>query len=72
MNANLGSASWRKSTYSGTNNAECVELATGRNAVGMRDSKNPGTALVFPPGAVRVFLSGVRSGEFDLPDGFGQ
>lgn len=36
-------AAWRKSTYSGTtSNSECVEVAPGADAVGVRDSKLPG------------------------------
>lgn len=31
---------WRKSSYSGGNNGECIELAHTGDA--MRDSKNPG------------------------------
>jgi hypothetical protein len=31
---------WRKSTYSADSN--CVEVALGTNAVGLRDSKCPG------------------------------
>ncbi|MET9499741.1 DUF397 domain-containing protein [Streptomyces sp. NPDC006552] len=33
-------AQWRKSSYSGTNGGECVEVATLPAAVAVRDSKN--------------------------------
>ncbi|MFB6548388.1 DUF397 domain-containing protein [Streptomyces sp. NPDC056405] len=33
--------SWRKSSYSGAEGGECVEVAEIRNAVLVRDSKRP-------------------------------
>ena len=40
---------WRKSSFSGTE-TECVEVAypTATPTVGIRDSKNPAPALMFP------------------------
>jgi hypothetical protein len=39
---------WRKSTFSGVN-TNCVEVSLTPDLVGVRDSKNPGAAvLVFP------------------------
>jgi len=42
-------ADWRKSTYSGGNGGECVEVATNLpGMVAVRDSKNPdGPILTF-------------------------
>ena len=55
---------WRKSTYSGGNNDQCVELALQGQAV--RDSKNPtGGKLVFDPRSAERFLSAVKAGRFD-------
>jgi hypothetical protein len=39
---NLTRARWRKSSYSGDNNGQCVEVAY---VGGLRDSKNPGPTL---------------------------
>lgn len=54
----LAGARWRKSTYSGSNGGNCVEVAD--NLVGMvavRDSKDPaGPALTFTPAAWTTFL----------------
>lgn len=63
----LDTATWRKSTRSGPDGGNCVEVAElsgGRR--GVRDSKNPtGPALVFTPGEWNAFISGVKDGEFD-------
>ncbi|MEU9019947.1 DUF397 domain-containing protein [Actinomadura sp. NPDC048394] len=32
---------WRKSTYSGANEGECVEVADLHGRIGIRDSKDP-------------------------------
>jgi hypothetical protein len=61
-------ADWRKSSYSGTNGGNCVEVAYNLpGAVAVRDSKNPsGPALVFSPDDWHMFTAALRGGEFDL------
>ena len=63
----LDTATWRKSTRSGPDGGNCVEVAElsgGRR--GVRDSKNPtGPALVFTPGEWNAFIEGAKDGEFD-------
>lgn len=44
--APLGATEWRKSSFSGSNGGECVEVAAGAPCVAIRDSKNPGGAVV--------------------------
>jgi hypothetical protein len=58
---------WRKSSYSGSENADCVEVADGvPGIVPVRDSKNPtGPALVFPATSWAAFISAIKNG--DLP-----
>ncbi|WP_084628465.1 DUF397 domain-containing protein [Amycolatopsis nigrescens] len=47
---------WRKSTYSG-DKENCVEVAIGSDAVGVRDTKNRQAGhLAITPGAWRAFL----------------
>ncbi len=59
---------WRKSTESATSN--CVEVARSGETVLVRDSKNrSGSVLTFTGDEWRAFLTGVRSGEFDLGPG---
>jgi hypothetical protein len=61
-------AVWRKSSYSGGNGGQCVEVATTNlpGLVAVRDSKNPdGPRLIFTPDEWHAFVSGVRDGEFE-------
>lgn len=68
MKVDLSKAEWFKSSYSGNNGGECVEVAFVAGVVGMRDSKNPtGPALVFTPGEWDAFLAGAADGEFSRP-----
>ncbi|MCC9312292.1 DUF397 domain-containing protein [Kitasatospora sp. RB6PN24] len=55
---------WRKSSYSGVNNSNCVEVADGfTSVVPVRDSKNPtGPALVLPANEWSAFISAIKSG----------
>jgi len=64
----LDGAQWRKSTYTGSNGGNCVEVAGNLpGIVAVRDSKDPhGPKLVFSPDEWRAFTAGVRSGEFNL------
>ncbi|MGN9810668.1 DUF397 domain-containing protein [Micromonospora sp. BQ11] len=55
-------ARWRKSTKSGGNGGDCVEVADNlAGVVGIRDSKDPtGPALTFTPTAWRGFVAEVK------------
>ncbi|MEU6346278.1 DUF397 domain-containing protein [Streptomyces sp. NPDC046977] len=66
----LPGAVWRKSSRSGGNDSQCVEVATNlvstHGAVGIRDSKNPdGPALLVEPAAFTRFITAVRDGRFE-------
>ncbi|QFZ21906.1 DUF397 domain-containing protein [Saccharothrix syringae] len=50
---------WRKSSYSGGANTNCVEVAFASEAVGVRDSKNTAPRLAFTPTSWRAFLGGL-------------
>jgi hypothetical protein len=64
--ARLEGAVWRKSQRSNSQ-GQCVELARLDTAtVGVRNSRDPeGPALIYPVGAVRSLIEGLRAGEFD-------
>ena len=51
---------WFKSSYSGDEGGQCVEVAAHPAAVHVRDSKNPeGPALALPPAAWAAFTAHV-------------
>ncbi|MFF1907669.1 DUF397 domain-containing protein [Kitasatospora sp. NPDC058218] len=56
---------WRKSSFSGGEGGNCVEVADGvPGAVPVRDSKDPhGPALAFTTDAWRSFLTALHTGE---------
>jgi len=56
---------WIKSSYSGPNGDDCVEVATNLpGLIAVRDSKDPsGPMLTFSPAAWNNFLAGIRSEE---------
>ncbi|MFJ6571962.1 DUF397 domain-containing protein [Streptomyces sp. NPDC091292] len=47
---------WRKSSYSGGEQGQCVEIAESAGAVHVRDSKTPdGSVLAFAPAEFAAF-----------------
>ena len=64
----LSSATWRKSSYSGGNGGNCVEVAVLRGGgVAVRDSKDPdGARLAFTVDQWAAFTAGVKVGEFEV------
>ncbi|WP_213453957.1 DUF397 domain-containing protein [Rhizomonospora bruguierae] len=61
--SDLTGAIWRKSTRSGGNGGNCVEVADNLpNVVGVRDSKDPaGPALTFSREVWREFIEDVKA-----------
>ncbi|MYS22650.1 protein of unknown function [Streptomyces sp. DvalAA-14] len=58
---------WRKSSYSGSDEGSCVEVADGYAGVPVRDSKDPqGPALVFRVEAWAAFVGAVKAGSFSF------
>lgn len=68
MGHTLDNVIWRKSSYSGSNCGNCVEVADNVPAVvAVRDSKDPsGPVLAFRPDEWRAFTTAIKAGEFDL------
>jgi uncharacterized protein DUF397 len=67
MDQGILTLTWYKSTRSGANNDNCVEVA-GLPGGGwaVRDSKEPGAGIVTcRPGAWRVFVRGVKGGTLE-------
>ncbi len=66
LRVNLSDATWRKSTRSGPNCDNCVEVAFVDQAIAVRDSKNPdGGVLLFTAAEWDAFVAGAKDGEFD-------
>jgi hypothetical protein len=66
----LGTATWIKSSYSGSNGGNCVEVAPGfPGRVPVRDSKNPGggALTVSPPGWASFLAMVTSEGEGARP-----
>ena len=62
----LSNARWIKSTRSGLNPDNCVEVAFVDGAIAVRDSTNPsGPALIFTAAEWDAFVGGAKDGEFD-------
>jgi hypothetical protein len=68
MGEQLNRAQWRKSSYSGSNGGQCVEVATNLpSVVAVRDSKEVcGPELEFTGQAWSAFVAGIKRGEFGL------
>jgi Domain of unknown function (DUF397) len=64
--ADLTNATWTKASYSGGTGGNCVEVANLPGAVAVRDSKNPGPALVLPPAVFEAMTAAIRSGQLDV------
>ncbi|GAA2858295.1 DUF397 domain-containing protein [Streptosporangium fragile] len=76
----LTNAKWFKSSFSGDNGGDCVEVAELKNTadgpahkaghpdlIAVRDSKDPdGPTLFFTPAEWEAFVNGVKAAEFDL------
>ncbi|MCX4750299.1 DUF397 domain-containing protein [Kitasatospora sp. NBC_01287] len=64
----LTTARWRRSSYSGNDGGDCVEVADGQfdGLTPVRDSKDPhGPALMFRSHAFATFVASLRDGGLD-------
>ncbi|MFA1549013.1 DUF397 domain-containing protein [Actinomadura chokoriensis] len=63
----VSGSQWRKSSRSGHQGGECVEVATFAPEIAVRDSKDPdGPRLAFGAAEWRTFARRVKANEFDL------
>jgi hypothetical protein len=67
--SDLTGAVWHKSTRSGGNGGDCVEVADNLSTVvAVRDTKDrDGGTLVVTTSAWAAFIAGAKRGAFDLP-----
>jgi hypothetical protein len=63
----LTRADWHKSSYSGANGGNCVEVASNLpDIIAVRDSKDPhGPALTFTPPAWAALLRDIKADDLD-------
>lgn len=73
LRVDLTGAQWQKSSRSGPNCDNCVEVAflrdvdDAQDAIAVRDSKNQdGPVLLFTQQEWDAFVGGAKDGEFDL------
>ena len=58
----MSSATWRKSSYSGANGGNCIEIAAAARMVAVRDSKDPdGPVLTFAPNDWKRFADQAKA-----------
>ncbi|GAA2091839.1 DUF397 domain-containing protein [Actinomadura alba] len=63
----VSAVQWRKSSHSGGDGGQCVEVASLDPAIAVQDSKNPGGAkLTFDAASWRAFVHRVKASEYDL------
>ncbi|MFJ6437785.1 DUF397 domain-containing protein [Streptomyces sp. NPDC091416] len=70
MATDLPCAAWRKSSYSGAQEGQCVEVANvveSHQGIAVRDSKDPnGPALLINPASFAEFIGNVANGRFNV------
>jgi uncharacterized protein DUF397 len=67
MTVDYSGAQWRKSSRSGSQGGQCVEVADLGDTVGVRDSKNPDDPwLIFSRREMAEFAARVKSGHLDI------
>jgi Domain of unknown function (DUF397) len=67
LRVDLGKARWNKSSQSSPNCDNRVEVAFVDGAIAVRDSRDPGGAvLLFTPAEWDAFVGGAKDGEFDV------
>jgi hypothetical protein len=60
-----GSIQWQKSSFSGGDGPNCVEMAQHEGGIAMRESDVPDNILVTSRANLAAFITGVKAGEFD-------
>ncbi|MEU5430449.1 DUF397 domain-containing protein [Streptomyces olivoreticuli] len=62
MNAEIN---WQKSSFSGKEGEQCVEIAARADMIWMRESDTPGATARANRVGFAAFLAGVKTGRFD-------
>ncbi|MEU9789391.1 DUF397 domain-containing protein [Streptomyces sparsogenes] len=59
------SIQWRKSSFSGAQGPDCVEVALCAATTLIRESDDPRVVLATTPKRLAAFIAGVKAGDFD-------
>ncbi|MET8296803.1 DUF397 domain-containing protein [Streptomyces sp. NPDC005180] len=59
------SVTWQKSSFSGGNGENCIEVGHNRGHIMLRESESPDTIVTTTPAKLAAFIHGVKAGEFD-------
>lgn len=59
------SIQWRKSSFSGAQGPDCVELARSADTTLIRESDDPHIVLATSPKRLAAFIAAVKAGDFD-------
>ncbi|WP_106436704.1 MULTISPECIES: DUF397 domain-containing protein [Streptomyces] len=59
------SIQWRKSSFSGAQGPDCVELARRADATLIRESDDPHVVLATTRTGLAAFIAGAKAGAFD-------
>ncbi|MDK9496652.1 DUF397 domain-containing protein [Streptomyces katrae] len=59
------STSWQKSSFSGGNGENCIEVGQQAGSIVMRESDDPGHVITTSRSKLAAFIQGVKAGEFD-------
>ncbi|WP_030542384.1 DUF397 domain-containing protein [Streptomyces albus] len=63
---------WQKSSFSGAEGPNCLEIAGVPGGLLIRESDVPGTVLEVGRAALAGLVAGVKAGEFDLLNASGE
>ncbi|MCC3653873.1 DUF397 domain-containing protein [Streptomyces sp. S07_1.15] len=63
---------WQKSSFSGAEGPNCLEIAGVPGALLVRESDTPGNVLTASRAALAGLVAGVKAGEFDRQGGSGR
>ncbi|MFH0244244.1 DUF397 domain-containing protein [Streptomyces sp. HK10] len=56
---------WQKSSFSGNEGPNCVEVARRGDDLLIRESDEPGLVLATSRAGLAAFIAGIKAGEFD-------
>ncbi|MFE5851744.1 DUF397 domain-containing protein [Streptomyces sp. NPDC056500] len=56
---------WQKSSFSGAEGEDCVEVGSHRGTIYIRESDTPNTVITTDQDKLAALIQGIKAGEFD-------